>query len=149
MRPPVDVGVHRAPRCEPVVSLVRSRRAPQVASPVPLIVLPKSCSCRWGPCPPPLSLVWVCFLSFNPAPTSSVEVQVSDTRVDLSNDMTWRQMIGVGVRRVVLARGGRKRVPHRVAVPCLMNITRGKGSYCLAAACCCRNAAMAGCDVAL
>ena len=26
-------------------------------------------------------------------------------RVDLSNDMTWRQMIGVGVRRVVLARG--------------------------------------------
>ena len=27
MRPPVDVGVHRAPRCEPVVSLVRSRRA--------------------------------------------------------------------------------------------------------------------------
>ena len=39
------------------------------------------------------------------APTSSVEVQVSDTRVDLSNDMTWRQMIAVGVRRVVLARG--------------------------------------------
>ena len=30
---------------------------------------------------------------------------MSDTRVDLSNDMTWRQMIGVGVRRVVLARG--------------------------------------------
>ena len=30
--------------------------------------------------------------------------QVSETRVDLSNDMTWRQMIGVGVRRVVLAR---------------------------------------------
>ena len=28
------------------------------------------------------------------------------TRVDLmSNDMTWRQMIGVGVRNVVLARG--------------------------------------------
>ena len=61
MRPPVELGFHRAPRCEPVVSLVRSRRAP----PVPLIVLPKSCSCRWGPCPPPLSLVWVvCFLSF-------------------------------------------------------------------------------------
>ena len=38
-----------------------------------------------------------------PAPTSSVEVQVSEERVDLSNDMTWRQMIGVGVRRVVLA----------------------------------------------
>ena len=28
-----------------------------------------------------------------PAPTSSVEVQVSEERVDLSNDMTWRQMI--------------------------------------------------------
>ena len=28
-----------------------------------------------------------------------------EERVDLSNDMTWRQMIGVGVRRVVLARG--------------------------------------------
>ena len=25
--------------------------------------------------------------------------------MDLSNDMTWRQMIGVGVRNVVLARG--------------------------------------------
>ena len=45
------------------LSCVRSRRAP----PVPLIVLPKSCSCRCGPCPPPLSLVWVvCFLSFFP-----------------------------------------------------------------------------------
>ena len=30
---------------------------------------------------------------------------MSETRVDLSNDMTWRQMIAVGVRRVVLARG--------------------------------------------
>ena len=30
---------------------------------------------------------------------------MSEERVDLSNDMTWRQMIGVGVRRVVLARG--------------------------------------------
>ena len=38
-----------------------------------------------------------------PAPTSSVEVQVFEERVDLSNDMTWRQMIAVGVRRVVLA----------------------------------------------
>ena len=37
-----------------------------------------------------------------PAPTSSVEVQVSDTRVDLSNDMTWRQMIGVGVRKKII-----------------------------------------------
>ena len=61
MRPPVELGFHRAPRCEPVVSLVRSRRAP----PVPRIVLPKSCSCKCGPCPPPPSLVWVvCFLSF-------------------------------------------------------------------------------------
>ena len=41
-----------------------------------------------------------------PAPTSSVDVQVFEERVDLSNDMTWRQMIAVGVRRVVLARGG-------------------------------------------
>ena len=40
-----------------------------------------------------------------PAPTSSVEVQVFEERVDLSNGMTWRQMIAVGVRRVVLARG--------------------------------------------
>ena len=38
-------------------------------------------------------------------PTSTVEVQVLEMRVDLSNDMTWRQMIGVGVRNVVLARG--------------------------------------------
>ena len=59
MRPPVDVGVHRAPRCEPVVSLVRSRRAP----PVPLIVLPKSCSCRWGPCPRPIPRL-ACLFSF-------------------------------------------------------------------------------------
>ena len=36
---------------------------------------------------------------------SGCEVQVFEERVDLSNDMTWRQMIGVGVRRVVLARG--------------------------------------------
>ena len=28
-----------------------------------------------------------------------------ESRVELSNDMTWRQMIAVGVRRVVLARG--------------------------------------------
>ena len=34
-----------------------------------------------------------------------MEVQVSEERVDLSNDMTWRQMVAVGVRRVVLARG--------------------------------------------
>ena len=60
MRPPVELGVHRAPRCEPVVSLVRSRRAP----PVPLIVLPKSCSCRWGPCPRPIPRLASCFLSF-------------------------------------------------------------------------------------
>ena len=40
-----------------------------------------------------------------PVPTPSVKVQVIEERVDLSNNMTWRQMIGVGVRRVVLARG--------------------------------------------
>ena len=40
-----------------------------------------------------------------PVPTPTVEVQALETRVDLSNDMTWRQMIGVGVRNVVLARG--------------------------------------------
>ena len=40
-----------------------------------------------------------------PAPASSVEVQVFEERVDLSNDMTGRQMIAVGVRRVILARG--------------------------------------------
>ena len=40
-----------------------------------------------------------------PAPTPTVEVQVFEERVDLSDDMTWRQMIGVGVRNVVLARG--------------------------------------------
>ena len=40
-----------------------------------------------------------------PAPASSVKAQVFEERVDLSNDMTWRQMIAVGVRRVVLARG--------------------------------------------
>ena len=40
-----------------------------------------------------------------PAPASAVEVQVSEERVDLSNDMTGRQMIAVGVRRLVLARG--------------------------------------------
>ena len=28
-----------------------------------------------------------------------------EMRVDLSNDMTWRQMVAVGVRRVVLVRG--------------------------------------------
>ena len=40
-----------------------------------------------------------------PAPTSSVEVQVFEERVDLSNDMTGWQMIAVGIRRLVLARG--------------------------------------------
>ena len=40
-----------------------------------------------------------------PAPASSVKAQVFEERVDLSNDMTWRQMIAVGVRRVILARG--------------------------------------------
>jgi hypothetical protein len=40
-----------------------------------------------------------------PAPAASVEVQVSEERVDLSNDMTGWQMIAVGIRRLVLARG--------------------------------------------
>ena len=40
-----------------------------------------------------------------PAPASSVEVQVFEERVDLSNDMTGWQMIAVGIRRLVLARG--------------------------------------------
>ena len=34
-----------------------------------------------------------------------MEVQVLETRVDLSNDMTGRDMLAVGVRNVVLARG--------------------------------------------
>ena len=38
-------------------------------------------------------------------PTPTVEVQVLETRVDLSNDMTGRDMLAVGVRNVVLARG--------------------------------------------
>ena len=38
-------------------------------------------------------------------PTLTVEVQVLETRVDLSKDMTGRDMIAVGVRNVVLARG--------------------------------------------
>ena len=40
-----------------------------------------------------------------PVPTPSIKVQVIEERVDLSNNMTGRQMIGVCVRRVVLARG--------------------------------------------
>ena len=40
-----------------------------------------------------------------PVPTPSIKVQVIEERVDLSNKLTWRQMIRVGVRRVVLARG--------------------------------------------
>ena len=40
-----------------------------------------------------------------PAPASSVKAQVFEERVDLSNDMTGRQMIAVSVRRLVLARG--------------------------------------------
>ena len=40
-----------------------------------------------------------------PVPTPTVEVQVLETRVNLSNDMTCRDMIAVGVRNVVLARG--------------------------------------------
>jgi len=40
---------------------------------------------------------------------------VFEERVDLSNDMTWRQMIGVGVRRVILARGELDRLEGRGA----------------------------------
>ena len=40
-----------------------------------------------------------------PAPASSVKAQVFEERVDLSNDMTGWQMIAVGIRRLVLARG--------------------------------------------
>ena len=47
-----------------------------------------------------------------PVPTPTVEVQVLETRVDLSNDMTWRQMIGVGAEQVRGARQGR-RAPGR------------------------------------
>ena len=46
-----SLGVHRAPRCEPVVS-------------IPLIVLPKSCSCRCGPCPPPYPSFGILFSFF-------------------------------------------------------------------------------------
>ena len=56
-----------------------------------------------------------------PVPTPTVEVQVLETRVDLSNDMTWRQMfvllkislslkwemVGVGVRIWTLRRRAR------------------------------------------
>ena len=45
------------------------------------------------------------FMRGIPVPTPSVKAQVIEERVDLSNNLTWRQMIGVGVRRVVLARG--------------------------------------------
>ena len=34
-----------------------------------------------------------------PAPASSVKAQVFEERVDLSNDMTWRQMIAVAGRQ--------------------------------------------------
>ena len=40
-----------------------------------------------------------------PAPASSVEARVFEERVDLSNDMTWRQMIGVGVEMWSLREG--------------------------------------------
>merc|ERR1712085_79680 len=40
-----------------------------------------------------------------PAPASSVKAQVCEERVPMSNDMTGWQMIAVGVRRLVLARG--------------------------------------------
>ena len=39
-----------------------------------------------------------------PVPTPSIKVQVIEERVDLSNNMTWRQMIGVGVREESFSR---------------------------------------------
>ena len=39
------------------------RCAPHSRSPVSLIVLPRSCSCRWGPCPSPTPRL-VCLFSF-------------------------------------------------------------------------------------
>ena len=91
----MELGAHRAPRCEPVVSLVRSRRAP----PVPLspdrpskILLVQVGTLSSSPIPRlGLSVFFLFFLSNlvvscpegTPAPTSSVEVQVSDTIVDL------------------------------------------------------------------
>ena len=51
------------------------------------------------------SVIYSQVLEGTPAPASSVEAQVFEERVDLSNNMTGRQMIAVGVRRVVLARG--------------------------------------------
>ena len=39
------------------------RCAPHSRSPVSLIVLPRSCSCRWGPCPSPIPRL-ICLFSF-------------------------------------------------------------------------------------
>merc|ERR1712086_186469 len=51
-----------------------------------------------------------------PAPASSVKAQVFEERVDLSNDMTGWQMIAVGVRRLVLARGELDRLEGGVRI---------------------------------
>ena len=51
-----------------------------------------------------------------PVPTPSITVQVIEERVDLSNNMTGRQMIGVGVRRVVLARGELDKLEGRATI---------------------------------
>ena len=65
----------RIPACfsECVPSSV-SRSAPHSRSPVPLIVLPRSCSCRWGPhCPSPIPrLAWL--FSFFLSGSSSMAV---------------------------------------------------------------------------
>merc|ERR1712086_550012 len=55
----------------PPCTALRACRVPcqeQESPPVPLIILPKSCSCRCGPCPPPLSLVWSVFCFFLSGP---------------------------------------------------------------------------------
>ena len=51
-----------------------SRCAPRSRSPVSLIVLPRSCSCRWGPCPSPtprLACPFYLFYLFRVSPEGS------------------------------------------------------------------------------
>jgi len=59
-----------------------------------------------------------------PVPTPTVEVQVLETRVGLSNGMTWRQMIGVGVGNVVLGLREESSINSRG-----QNMPRGGRSY--------------------
>ena len=122
---PYRVGVQSEPGCSSPYYLPTYLRP---SSPVLRPPIPRWCPSRWSDCVSPSHqsinhtadpvllppLVWRArFILFirvrsepqSPVPTPTGEVQVLETRVDLSNDMTWRQMIGVGVRRVVLARG--------------------------------------------